>query len=98
MQVEDSDQEPEEEDPNANTDDFKRWLAWTSAHVRYLHCLLKLADRIDLSSQFNDDAEFEDMDDSGDENGPVVDIDQIKIQCLSLISLPQVLEYTKPIP
>lgn len=67
MDVVDSDQEPEQEDPLSGSDDFKSWLAWTTAHVRYLHCLLKLADRIDTQAESDDD--FEDMqdDDSGED-------------------------------
>lgn len=100
MDVVDSDAEVEEEDPNIKNDDFKGWLQWTTAHVRYLHCLLKLADRIDTSSNGNDqEDDFEDM--SDDDQLPstqVVDIDEIKFQCLALINLPQILELTQPIP
>lgn len=48
--------------------------------MRYLHCLLKLADRIDTSNQDQDDSDFEDMDDSAQvQDLVIVDIDQIKL-------------------
>lgn len=98
MDVEDGDEDEEkmgepidEEDPNAKETDFKQWLSWTAAHVTYLRCLLKLADRIDKGDDSDDEGAFEDIeidDDAADEEADsVIDIDQVKLASLGLINL-----------
>jgi hypothetical protein len=63
--------------------------------------LLKITDKIDQSGDDSDDGAFEDIEiDSDAENndGVVVDIDELKVLCLSLVNIPYILELTKPIP
>lgn len=94
---------PEQEDANAASQDFKNWLAWSTAHVTYLRCLLKLADRIDKGDDDEgDDGGYEDIEideDLPDDIGlTTIDIDQVKLACLSLINLEHVLALTEPLP
>lgn len=89
--------EAEPEDSNLKNPEFSSWLVITRAHLSLLNCLGKVLSVIESDSG-DADMEFEDCASDSDQEGPVVDLDQVRQAALQLANVPLVRSLAQAFP
>lgn len=95
--VDDDDEMPnaQAEDPNEGKKDFNSWLNLITAQVTMLKITNRIVSQI-LDDGSDDDEEFEDVEHEVDDK--VIDIEKLKVQCLNILNIAQIIERTEAIP
>lgn len=95
--VDDDDEMPnaQAEDPNEGKKDFNSWLNLITAQVTMLKITNRIVSQI-LDDGSDDDEEFEDVEHEVDDK--VIDIEKLKVQCLNMLNIAQIIERTEAIP
>ena len=95
--VDDDDEMPnaQAEDPNEGKKDFNSWLNLITAQVSMLKITNRIVSQI-LDDGSDDDEEFEDVEHEVDDK--VIDIEKLKVQCLNILNIAQIIERTEAIP
>ena len=89
--VDDDDEMPnaQAEDPNEGKKDFNSWLNLITAQVSMLKITNRIVSQI-LDDGSDDDEEFEDVEHEVDDK--VIDIEKLKVQCLNILNIAQIIE------